>query len=235
MENSLCDDVVEKILDNLNYIELHQMSQTSSYFREKSKAKMKILEDKNVEFLNNNYPEYIIHGFGGIDILKKCHFIEQEKFNNDWISRTYIDLVCFNELEDTMCIGLDSYFRPYILLACCRYRHNRKKYPIETIFQKYSDNIGTWTTGGDNIFFGSTYYDLYSAQELTQEIVIALFNSRMSNLRQPCKRHFYSHISKKYEAVEKQIQNCVYEIDGSKKTIENYKYDVNNNLRIDIF
>ena len=60
MEDSLCDDVVDIILENLNYIELHQMSQTSTYFREKSKARMKILEDKNVEFLNNNYPDHII-------------------------------------------------------------------------------------------------------------------------------------------------------------------------------
>ena len=189
----LYEDIDSLIFDNLNYMELINLVETSPRFMESHYIKNKILkvEQEREEFINQYFSNELIELFGGIKTMKSFTLIKKESFKNKWMGRDYIDCINYKDLDDTINMGIDKFDRPYVVFVA--FKNFEKKYLgtnkycqpyVECLFQRYNTQENVWTNGGDNIF---NIYDGYffkghnKLQVHLKENLQAIIESRKSN------------------------------------------------------
>ena len=80
----LYEDIDSLIFDNLNYMELINLVETSPRFMESHYIKNKILklEQEREEFINQYFSNELIELFGGMKTMKSFTLIKKEDFKN---------------------------------------------------------------------------------------------------------------------------------------------------------
>lgn len=206
------EDIDSLIFNNLNYLELINLVETSPRFMKSNYIKNKILklEQEREEFINQYFSDELIELFGGIKTMKTFNLIKKEDFKDKWIGIDYIDCIYYKDLDDTINMGIDKFDRPYVVFVAFKNFENKylgtKKYCqpyVECLFQRYTARENSWANGGDNIFniYGGYFFNGNNKlQNYFKENLNAIIESRKNN-------DFNIHIKEKfkYSTYEKKV------------------------------
>jgi len=98
-----------------------------------------LIKNEKLNIINNFY-HYIIELLGGVN--KMIH-IPLLKFKSTFCKLDYIDNVHIQDVTNPIMIGIDFLGRPFVTILY-KYKNN---YNLEVIFQRYTHETYTWTSG----------------------------------------------------------------------------------------
>ena len=149
MLKSLPDDIVMSIFNILDGYDLISFLVLSKYFYNnqfKKTVESKINNEKEkFTRIKKMYHQNIIDIMGGVKYMAKLPYL---KWNNNYLGITgYIDNIKPKDLSHPVMLGFDEIFdRPFIVFRTIDKNSNftEDKQAVTIIFQRYSDDKGTW-------------------------------------------------------------------------------------------
>jgi len=179
----LNQDCIEHVLSFLPFSLIVRISTSAPLTFERKK------QLREHQALLQRIPAVLVHIVGYLRLLD----VPVLPWRNTFLGNTgYIDRIKVEDVYDTIMIGIDCFCRPFITIRS--YCHSKKTYGIITLFQRYSDQEGTWTLGtryGIQWVESSTYF-------LVNDRIRPDFRVSLQKLCQsdrvvhPVSRHIYS-------------------------------------------
>ena len=134
-------DLMMSIFEYVPYATLHQLlTQTDVDWNIPSKMKQDI--DHKKKYILDHIPSVLINIFSLNELLDATIL----EWNDAFIGCTdYIDRIQTSDVDNAICIGVDRFHRAFV---CIRIMDiEREKTFVYTLFQRYTDNITSWTYG----------------------------------------------------------------------------------------
>ena len=182
--NLMNNDTLSKLKEYIDITSINLLYSSKNNYNDFKELFNSLIKNQ-IKFIKKyNFNKTIIDLFGGIE---KFYLFPILKWKEEFLGGTgYIDNIYPSNLSSSIMIGIDCYNRPFITLRTKIKNSNVKS--VTVLFQRYSDNIMTWTHANINYssLMCSGGYFLSKNKindELLKDNINNLLNNRKINIK----------------------------------------------------